>query len=74
MRKTSLAKIFGEFNPDKHPICGPILAGDPAELVRKYSVKHERGYVAECHLCHSSLRLRKKFPEILLPDQMYGKI
>jgi hypothetical protein len=50
-----------------------ILKGGPAELVRTYHVDHEEAYVDECHLCYSTrLKLRKMFPEILAPNQMYG--
>jgi len=75
MNKTSLNDILNSFNAEKHPICGPILRGGPVELVKKYHVKHEKDYVDECHLCYSArLKLRKKFPQILAPDQMYGII
>lgn len=73
MKKTPLHVMFEQFNPYAHPICGPILKGGPAELVRTYNVEHERDYVDECHLCYCTrLKLRKMFPEILAPDQMYG--
>lgn len=73
MQKNSLSVLFEDFDPYEHPICGPILKGGPAELVRKFNVEHEEGYVDECHLCYCTrLKLRKKFPEILAPDQMYG--
>jgi hypothetical protein len=73
MKKTPLHKLFEQFDPHNHPICGPILEGGPAELVRKYNVEHEEGYVDECHLCYSArVKLRRRFPEILAPDQMYG--
>jgi hypothetical protein len=73
MKKTPLHLLFEKFDPYKHPICEPILKGGPAELVRTYDLDHEEGYVDECHLCYSTrLKLRKMFPEILAPDQMYG--
>ena len=73
MKQTALHLLFEQFDPYKHPICGPILKGGPAELVRKYHVDHEKDYVDECHICYSArLKLRKTFPEILGPDQMYG--
>ena len=74
-KKTPLSALFEAFNPYTHPICGPILKGGPAELVRKYHVKHGEGYVDECHLCYCiRVKLRKMFPEILAPDQIYGVI
>jgi MoaA/NifB/PqqE/SkfB family radical SAM enzyme len=73
MKKTPLHVMFEQFNPHTHPICGPILKGGPAELVRTYNVEHEKSYVDECHLCYCTrLKLRKMFPKILAPDQMYG--
>jgi MoaA/NifB/PqqE/SkfB family radical SAM enzyme len=78
MKETPLDLLFQRFDPSMHPICGPILRGGPAQLVREYAVEHEDGYVDECHLCFSvRLKLRSRFPEILAPDQMYidsGKI
>ncbi len=73
MKQTPLPKLLTDFDPETHPICGSILRGGPAELVREYRVKHEEKYVDECHLCYSArLNLRKKFSDVLAPDQMYG--
>ncbi|HSJ59441.1 MAG TPA: radical SAM protein [Anaerolineae bacterium] len=69
---TPLAEICAAYAPDDHPICGPLLAGGPAELVRRYDVPHEEAYADACHLCDAARRaLRSRFPEILAPDQMY---
>jgi MoaA/NifB/PqqE/SkfB family radical SAM enzyme len=71
--QTPLFQVFSNFNPKKHPICAPILKGGPVELANEYRIEHEENYVDECHLCYSTrLKLRKRFPNILLPDQMYG--
>ena len=68
-----LAQIIAEYNPQTHPIVGPLLAGGPAELVNRYNLVHEDGYVDACHLCYSAREeLRVYFPQILAPDQMYG--
>ena len=73
IRETPMSKLFGAFDPYKHPICEPLLSGGPAELARRYHVDHEEGYVDECHLCYSTrLKLRTMFPNLLVPDQMYG--
>jgi hypothetical protein len=73
VNQTPLSQLFTTFEPERHPICEPILKGGPAELTRRYGVEHEEGYVDECHLCYSTrLKLRKRFPEILAPDQVYG--
>ena len=73
VNQTPLSQLLTTFEPERHPICEPILKGGPAELARKYSIEHEEGYVDECHLCYSArLKLRKRFPEILAPHQVYG--
>jgi MoaA/NifB/PqqE/SkfB family radical SAM enzyme len=73
MKKTPLTEIFANFDPEKHPICGPILKGGPAELARVYHANDRNEFVDECHLCYSvRLKLRKRFPDILAPDQLYG--
>jgi len=70
----SLKEIVNSYAPDTHPITGPILEGGPAALVNRYDLPHLEVYADACHLCDDSCRkLRSRFPEILLPDQMYGK-
>lgn len=69
----SLSTICRTYDPASHPITGPLLAGGPAELVRRYKVPHEASYADAGHLCYEARRsLRSRFPEILKPDQMYG--
>lgn len=69
----SLKQICAEYDPDSHPICGPLLEGGPAALVSEYHLPHEETYADACHLCYSArLSLRARFPELLKPDQMYG--
>ncbi len=68
-----LRDIVRAYDPDAHPIAGPLLAGGPAALARRYGVPHRRTYADACHLCDTTRRaLRRRFPEILCPDQMYG--
>jgi len=69
-----LADILGSYDPYTHPICGPLLKGGPVELVNTYHLTHEEAYADACHLCYTSrMLLREQFPDILAPDQMYGK-
>jgi len=71
--QTSLKQIGEAYHPDEHPICGPLLAGGPAALVTEYNLPHDSDYADACHLCYEMrLALRERFPEILVPDQMYG--
>ena len=68
-----LADICRDYDPDTHPIVGPILAGGPAKLAETYGVKHEDAYADACHLCYETrVALRDRFPGCLTPDQMYG--
>jgi hypothetical protein len=68
-----LSRLCEAYDPDSHPIIGPLLDGGPAELVRHYELRHEAGYADACHLCYEArARLRKRFPQTLGPNQMYG--
>jgi len=68
-----LSEIVSQYNPDTHPVVGPLLAGGPANLVTRYELPHQHGYADACHLCYSSrCMLRDQFPDVLTPDQMYG--
>lgn len=68
-----LRDIVRVYEPDADPIVGPLLAGGPAALVRRYHLQHARTYADACHLCDAARHvLRRRFPKILRPDQMYG--
>lgn len=68
-----LKDICKAYNPDSHPVTGPLLRGGPAELVRRYQLAHAEMYADACHLCYEArLMLRERFSEVLTPDQMYG--
>ena len=69
-----LTEIMADFRPDEHPIVGPLLDGGPAEIVRRYELAREDGYADHCHLCYTArYNLRSRFPDVLAPDQMYGR-
>lgn len=68
-----LAEICETYDPETHPITGPILAGGPVALVTTYSLPHASTYADACHLCYEARSsLRSAFPDVLMPDQMYG--
>ncbi len=72
---TPLKEICASFKPDAHPITGPLLDGGPAELVSRYALPHGETYADACHLCYAArLDLRTRFPDLLLPGQMYGVV
>ena len=68
-----LTDIVANYDPATHPIVAELLAGGPAELVRRHGLEPDPRYVDACHLCYTARsQLRSKYPDILAPDQMYG--
>ena len=71
--QASLARICESYDPDAHPIIGPLLRGGPAELVKQHGLPHDPAYADACHLCYAARRaLRRRHPSFLAPDQAYG--
>jgi MoaA/NifB/PqqE/SkfB family radical SAM enzyme len=71
--ETPLRVICESYRPERHPIVGPLLAGGPAELARRFGIVPRDGYADACHLCDETRRsLRSRFPDVLAPDAMYG--
>jgi MoaA/NifB/PqqE/SkfB family radical SAM enzyme len=71
--KSTLKELCEAYEPEGHPVIGPLSAGGPAELVRRYDLPHKDSYADACHLCYEARRLlRDRFPDVLNPDQMYG--
>jgi len=71
--QTPLREIWEAYDPDAHPITGPLVAGGPVELVNRYELPHAESYADACHLCYRArLSLRAAFPNALAPDQVYG--
>lgn len=70
-----LAAILAAFEPGDHPIAGPLIAGGPAKLIKKYHLDLPHSFVDACHACYTArLALRDRFPAALQPDQMYGVV
>jgi MoaA/NifB/PqqE/SkfB family radical SAM enzyme len=73
MWETPLSELVKRYDPEAHPICGPLLRGGPAELVRAYDLDLRGEYVDECHLCYLARKaLIDRFPAYLAPRQVYG--
>lgn len=71
--KTPFNELIQNYNPDNHPIVGPLLKGGPLELAREYKVEHDDEYISACHFCYKvRLALLDKFPKHLAPKQVYG--
>ena len=68
-----LREIVSSYDPDSHPVIGPILEGGPRQLVERYGLDHQPAYADACHLCYAARQeLRQQFPLSLAPDQVYG--
>lgn len=73
MWKTPLSQLDANYEPEAHPICGPLLRGGPLRLAQEHNVTHAAEYVSACHFCYEvRLRLLEKFPDHLAPPQVYG--
>ena len=71
---TPLRELCEAWDPDTHPITGPLLGGGPIELARRYGIPTADGYADTCHLCYETRTvLRSRFPAQLGPAQMYGE-
>src|SRR4030042_6138163 len=73
INSSSIREICRNFNPINHPIIGPLLDGGPVNLTKQYNLSRMDMYADACHMCYEVRKqLREMFPDILLPDQMYG--
>jgi len=73
MWETPLSVLVNNYNPDSHPISGPLLRGGPARLAKEHHVEHEHEYIDACHMCTTiCLKLIDKFPQYIAPKQVYG--
>jgi len=70
---TPLREICSAWDPASDPVVGPLLAGGPAGLAATCGGPGADEYADACHLCYEVRRAaRDRFPETLLPDQVYG--
>lgn len=74
-RETPLSDLVAAYDPGRHPLVAPLLAGGPAELARTFGLPGGREtYADACHLCYSVRSgLRGAFPQWLAPGHVYGK-
>ena len=71
--QTPLSVLLAQYDPQRHPICGPLLRGGPAGLARESGAPHEDAYVDACHLCYCLRKvLLDAHPEYLGPRLVYG--
>lgn len=70
---TPLTELVRAYDPEAHPIAGPLLAGGPAALARGHGFEVHGGWADACHLCYEVRKsLRARYPAILAPGEMYG--
>jgi hypothetical protein len=70
-----LAEVVADYDPQAHPIIGPLMEGGPAALVERFDLPHADGYIDACHLCYLARdALRGQFPDLLAPPTVYGEL
>jgi hypothetical protein len=70
-----LTELVTNYDPQAHPIIGPLLVGGPKALVERYDLPHEETYCDACHLCYLARdQLRLRFPQYLAPATAYGEL
>jgi hypothetical protein len=79
VRTEPLHRIVRHYDPLSHPVAGLLHEGGPAllthEAMRMGFIPSEEGYADSCHLCYSVRKyLRRFYPELLCPDEVYGSI
>lgn len=72
-RQTTLSKLIRDYDPDAHPICGPLLRGGPFRLLSENNLDQDKSFVDACHCCYMTrLELIRSFGDFLGPRQVYG--
>jgi MoaA/NifB/PqqE/SkfB family radical SAM enzyme len=68
------SKIIEAYDPYANPILEPLIRGGPTALIEKFNLSHDEAYADACHLCYvARVMLRNQYPDVLVPDQMYGE-
>jgi len=73
----SITEACAGYDAATHPIVSRLLEGGPLALARfavAQGFELQARYADACHLCYRAREfLRPQFPELLGPDEMYGK-
>jgi MoaA/NifB/PqqE/SkfB family radical SAM enzyme len=70
--ETPFAELVESYDPDAHPIAGPLLRGGPAALAADFDFDVGGEYVDACHACYSLRKLlRPRLPSFLAPPVVY---
>ena len=69
-----LSLLLERYDPETHPVVGPILRRGPAGLADETGIEAGNAFVDACHLCYRVReRLAERFPGLLGPEGVYGK-
>jgi hypothetical protein len=74
MWRTPLSELVRAYDPQRHPVVGPLHRGGPTALVTERGISPDPEYVSACHLCYRTREgLLDRFPAELGPAQVYGR-
>ena len=69
-----LAEVMKSYDPETHPIVGPLTRGGPARLLQEMKIQLADEFVDECHCCFVTRRkLLDQYPQVLRPELVYGR-
>jgi hypothetical protein len=72
--ETPFSEIVKNYDYKSNPMIGPLAAGGPVELSRRYAFTPDGEYADACHFCYElRSKLREDHPETLCPGQCYGE-
>ncbi|MBD3166833.1 radical SAM protein [bacterium] len=75
LQTQTLREVIDSWEPDSHPIVGPLKRGGPAELVRFFDLDLQGRYLDACHLCFLARKvLLDRYPDLLAPTQVYRDV
>jgi MoaA/NifB/PqqE/SkfB family radical SAM enzyme len=67
------SEIITTYQAEEHPICGPLIRGGPAGLIKELKINPAPEFVDECQACFETRRkVIADYREILTPHQVYG--
>jgi hypothetical protein len=73
---SSLAQIVHGYEPQEHPVIGPLVAGGPNALAEATGIGTGSHFASECHACYEirrTLRENQFYGRVLGPNQVYGE-